>query len=92
MRYVVCCEMWHDRVSAFTTDFISIVVSQGIVVDVHFAPFFLSQILGHQQNAVFSAIDELQSLDIELYKSLNYIKHYDGNVQVRLFSTDCIRF
>jgi ubiquitin-protein ligase E3 B len=56
-------------------------IYEGIVVDVHFAPFFLSQILGHQQNALFSAIDELQSLDVELYKSLNYIKHYDANVQ-----------
>jgi ubiquitin-protein ligase E3 B len=51
-------------------------------VDVHFASFFLSQILGYQQNALFSAIDELQSLDRELYSSLNYIKHYEGNIEV----------
>lgn len=47
---------------------------QGIVVDVPFAPFFLSQILGHTRSATYSSIDELPSLDPELYKSLTYIK------------------
>jgi len=50
-------------------------------VDVHFAPFFLTQILGYQQSLLFSAIDELQSLDREIYNSLNYIKHYKGCVE-----------
>ena len=47
---------------------------QGIVVDVPFAPFFLSHVLGHQHSATYSSIDELPSLDPELYKSLTYIK------------------
>ena len=48
--------------------------SQGIVVEVPFASFFLSQILGHQHSATYSSIDELPSLDPELYKSLTFIK------------------
>ena len=52
--------------------------AQGIVVEVPFAPFFLSQMRGHFHSAFYSAIDELPSLDSELYKSLTYIKvaHY----------------
>jgi len=55
-------------------------IFEGIVVDVHFAPFFLSLMLGHQQSPLFSATDELQSLDKELYTSMNYVKHYEGDV------------
>lgn len=47
---------------------------QGIVIDCPFASFFMSQILGEQQSALYSSIDELPSLDPELYKSLTYIK------------------
>jgi len=49
-------------------------VFQGIVVDVPFASFFLSQILGQQHSATYSSMDELPSLDPELYKSLTYVK------------------
>ncbi|KAG9509732.1 Ubiquitin-protein ligase E3B, partial [Fragariocoptes setiger] len=56
-------------------------VYEGIVVDVPFASFFLSQVLGQPlHSALYSSIDELPSLDPELYKSLTYIKHYDGDV------------
>lgn len=56
-------------------------VYEGIVVDVPFASFFLSQVLGHQSSsALYSSIDELPSLDPELYKSLTYIKRYEGDV------------
>lgn len=55
-------------------------VYEGIVVDVPFAPFFLTQILGHLQSATYSSLDELPSLDSDLAKSLSYIKHYDGDV------------
>lgn len=55
-------------------------VYEGIVVDVPFASFFLSQVLGQQQGVLYSSIDELPSLDPELYKSLTYIKHYDEDV------------
>ncbi|KAL3214023.1 hypothetical protein MRX96_035052 [Rhipicephalus microplus] len=37
-------------------------VYEGIVVDVPFASFFLSQLLGHQHSALYSSIDELPSL------------------------------
>lgn len=59
------------------------VLQQGIIVDVRFAPFFLSQMLGLQKNTLFSLIDEVQSLDRDLYNSMNYIKHYQGDVKVR---------
>lgn len=53
---------------------------EGIVVDVPFATFFLSRVLGQHHSALYSPIDELPSLDPELYKSLTYIKHYEGDV------------
>ncbi|GFQ78583.1 ubiquitin-protein ligase E3B [Trichonephila clavata] len=56
-------------------------VYEGIVVDVPFASFFLSQVLGHTHSALYSSIDELPSLDPELYKSLTYIKHYVGDLR-----------
>ncbi|XP_042898295.1 ubiquitin-protein ligase E3B [Parasteatoda tepidariorum] len=55
-------------------------VYEGIVVDVPFASFFLSQVLGHTHSALYSSIDELPSLDPELYKSLTYIKHFSGEL------------
>lgn len=55
-------------------------VYEGIVVDVPFASFFLSRVLGHQYNNLYSPFDDLSSLDPELYKSLTYIKHYEGDV------------
>ena len=48
---------------------------QGIVVDVPFASFFLSQLLGHSQHSgIYSSMDELPSFDPDLYKSLTYVK------------------
>ena len=47
---------------------------QGIVVEVPFAPFFLSQILSQHQSKTYSSVDELPSLDPELYKNLTYVK------------------
>lgn len=55
-------------------------IYEGIVVDVPFATFFLSRVLGQPQSPLYSPIDELPSLDPELYKSLTYIKHYEGDV------------
>jgi ubiquitin-protein ligase E3 B len=51
-------------------------VYEGILVDVPFASFFLSLVLGQTQQA-YSCIDELGSLDNELYRSLTFIKHYE---------------
>ncbi|KAG8258387.1 Ubiquitin-protein ligase E3B [Homalodisca vitripennis] len=53
-------------------------VYEGIVVDVPFALFFLSQVAGQTQQALYSCMDELPSLDKELYRSLTYIKHLQG--------------
>ncbi len=47
---------------------------EGIVVDVPFASFFLSQVLGHHHTTFYSSIDELPSLDSEFYKNLTSIK------------------
>ena len=47
-------------------------VYEGIVVDVPFALFFISQILGKDHAvAYYSYVDELPSLDSELYKVIN---------------------
>ncbi|XP_011888306.1 PREDICTED: ubiquitin-protein ligase E3B [Cercocebus atys] len=49
-------------------------VYEGIVVDVPFASFFLSQLLGHHHSVFYSSVDELPSLDSEFYKNLTSIK------------------
>ncbi|XP_072809814.1 ubiquitin-protein ligase E3B isoform X2 [Vicugna pacos] len=53
---------------------------EGIVVDVPFASFFLSQLLGHHHSVFYSSVDELPSLDSEFYKNLTSIKRYDGDI------------
>lgn len=55
---------------------------QGIVVDVPFASFFLSQLLGHHHSVFYSSVDELPSLDSEFYKNLTSIKVSVAGVQV----------
>ncbi|KAG9127108.1 hypothetical protein FRC07_000668 [Ceratobasidium sp. 392] len=47
---------------------------EGILVDIAFAPFFLAKLLGRQ-----SYIDDLASLDPELYQGLMFLKNYKGN-------------
>lgn len=54
---------------------------EGMVVEVPFASFFLNHILSRQHSGLYSSIDELPSLDQSLYKSLCFIKHYDGDVR-----------
>lgn len=54
---------------------------QGIVVDVPFASFFVSQFSGQTCGAFYSYIDELASLDRDLYRSLTLVKNYNGDVQ-----------
>lgn len=44
------------------------------MVDVPFASFFLSQMLGHHHSVFYSSVDELPSLDSEFYKNLTSIK------------------
>ncbi|KAJ3505966.1 hypothetical protein NLJ89_g7135 [Agrocybe chaxingu] len=47
---------------------------EGILVDIAFAGFFLAKWLGRQ-----SFLDDLASLDSELYNGLIYLKNYPGN-------------
>nr|XP_018915602.1 PREDICTED: ubiquitin-protein ligase E3B [Bemisia tabaci] len=70
----------HLQLFEFVGRMLAKAVYEGIVVDVPFASFFLSQVLGQTQQALYSFMDELPSLDKELYRSLTYIKHYKGDV------------
>ncbi|KAF9078553.1 hypothetical protein BDP27DRAFT_1309750 [Rhodocollybia butyracea] len=49
---------------------------EGILVDVAFAGFFLAKWLGRQ-----SFLDDLASLDPEVYKGLVFLKHHTGNFE-----------
>lgn len=71
----------HLQLFEFVGRMLGKAVYEGIVVDVPFASFFLSQLLGQQHQALYSSMDELPSLDRELYRSLTFIKHYQGDVQ-----------
>lgn len=60
-------------------------------MDVPFASFFLSQVLGHHHSTFYSSIDELPSLDSEFYKNLTSIKvSYKMHMyNIQLFLTIC---
>lgn len=51
-------------------------VYENILVEPQFAAFFLNKLLGK-----FNYIDDLHSLDPELYKNLMQLKHYHGSVE-----------
>ncbi|KAF2900658.1 hypothetical protein ILUMI_05537 [Ignelater luminosus] len=70
----------HLQLFEFVGRMLGKAVYEGIVVDVPFASFFLSQVLGQTGQALYSCVDELPSLDEELYRSLSYVKHYKGDV------------
>ncbi|TPX33541.1 hypothetical protein SeMB42_g07460 [Synchytrium endobioticum] len=55
---------------------------EGILIDVAFAKFFLSKWLGRQ-----SYLDDLPSLDPDLYHSLMFLKNYTGDVEKDLMLT-----
>ena len=71
----------HLDLFEFVGKMIGKAVYEGIVVDVPFASFFLTQILGHDHSAMYSYLDEMSSADPELHKNLNYVKHYDGDLE-----------
>ncbi|KAK6625595.1 hypothetical protein RUM43_005894 [Polyplax serrata] len=71
----------HLQLFEFVGRMLGKAVYEGIVVDVPFASFFLSQLLGQQHQALYSSIDELPSLDQDLYRSLTFIKHHQGDIQ-----------
>ncbi|RXG67758.1 Ubiquitin-protein ligase E3B [Armadillidium vulgare] len=70
----------HLQLLEFTGKMLGKAVYEGILVDCPFASFFLSQLIGEQHSVLYSFIDELPSLDSELYKNLTYVKHYEGDV------------
>lgn len=70
----------HLQLFEFVGRMLGKAVYEGIVVDVPFASFFLSQLLGQQHQALYSSMDELPSLDQDLYRSLTFIKHHQGDV------------
>ncbi|KAF7148688.1 hypothetical protein RHSIM_Rhsim03G0085000 [Rhododendron simsii] len=49
---------------------------EGILLDYSFSHVFVQKLLGR-----YSFIDELSTLDPELYRNLMYVKHYDGDVK-----------
>ena len=53
---------------------------EGITLDTQFAPFFTRQLLSNK-NPLYSYLDELPSLDAELFKQLQFVKHYDGDIE-----------
>ncbi|CAG9759771.1 unnamed protein product [Ceutorhynchus assimilis] len=70
----------HLQLFEFTGKMLGKAVYEGIVVDVPFASFFLSQVSGQTSQAMYSSVDELPSLDPALYRSLSYVKHYEDDV------------
>ncbi|XP_037044995.1 ubiquitin-protein ligase E3B [Bradysia coprophila] len=70
----------HLQLFEFVGRMLGKAVYEGIVVDVPFASFFMSQLLGQTQQVFYSCMDELPSLDTELYRSLTFIKHYQSDV------------
>ncbi|CAG9585150.1 unnamed protein product, partial [Danaus chrysippus] len=75
-----CLQENHLQLFEFIGRMLGKAVYEGIVVDVPFASFFLSQVLGQTTQALYSWIDELPSLDKDLYRSLTYIKHFQGDI------------
>nr|XP_023030496.1 ubiquitin-protein ligase E3B [Leptinotarsa decemlineata] len=70
----------HLQLFEFVGRMLGKAVYEGIVVDVPFASFFLSQVSGQTTQVLYSCVDELPSLDPALYRSLSYVKHYEGDV------------
>ena len=68
----------HLQMFEFAGKLIAKSIYEGQVVEVDFAPFFLRQLIGYRTQ-YFSFLDDLATLDKDLYKNLNSIKH-DENV------------
>ncbi|XP_020631796.1 ubiquitin-protein ligase E3B-like isoform X1 [Orbicella faveolata] len=76
-----CIHNNHLKLFEFLGKVLGKALYEGMVVEVPFAPFFLNHVLGRQHSSLYSSIDELPSLDQSLYKSLCFIKHYDGDIR-----------
>ncbi|XP_046427763.1 ubiquitin-protein ligase E3B [Neodiprion pinetum] len=71
----------HLQLFEFVGRMLGKAVYEGIVVDVPFASFFVSQFSGQAGGALYSWLDELASLDRDLYRSLTLVKHFKGDVR-----------
>ncbi|XP_076674056.1 ubiquitin-protein ligase E3B isoform X3 [Andrena cerasifolii] len=71
----------HLQLFEFVGRMLGKAVYEGIVVDVPFASFFVSQFSGQTGGALYSWLDELASLDRDLYRSLTLVKHYKSDVR-----------
>ncbi|KAM0725175.1 Ubiquitin-protein ligase E3B [Formica fusca] len=71
----------HLQLFEFVGRMLGKAVYEGIVVDVPFASFFVSQFSGQTGGALYSWLDELASLDRDLYRSLTLVKHYKGDIR-----------
>jgi ubiquitin-protein ligase E3 B len=69
----------HLKLFEFVGRLIGKSIYESQVVDVEFAPFFLRQLIGFRSNNNYSFLDDLSTLDNDLYKNLSAIK-YDENV------------
>ncbi|RNA43855.1 ubiquitin- ligase E3B isoform X2 [Brachionus plicatilis] len=69
----------HLQMFQFAGKLIAKAVYESLVIDTEFAPFFLRQIAGYRSQFSYSFLDDLVTLDQDLYKNLNFIKH-DQNV------------
>ncbi|CAF0883062.1 unnamed protein product [Brachionus calyciflorus] len=69
----------HLQMFKFAGKMIGKAVYESLVIDAEFAPFFLRQIAGYRSQFNYSFLDDLATLDQDLYKNLNFIKH-DENV------------
>ena len=49
---------------------------EGIILEPKFADFFLKKLIGK-----LNFVNDLKSLDFDLFKSLNNLKNYDGNIE-----------
>ncbi|XP_012263808.1 ubiquitin-protein ligase E3B isoform X2 [Athalia rosae] len=71
----------HLQLFEFVGRMLGKAVYEGIVVDVPFASFFVSQFSGQTGGALYSWLDELASLDRDLYRSLTLVKHFKSDVR-----------
>ncbi len=64
-----------EEMLEFVGKLIGKALSEGILVNAHFAPFFLNKIMGRA-----SSLSSLASYDAQLYRSLLQVKNYTGQV------------
>uniref|UniRef100_A0A8R1I4I3 Ubiquitin-protein ligase E3B n=1 Tax=Caenorhabditis japonica TaxID=281687 RepID=A0A8R1I4I3_CAEJA len=67
----------HLALFTFVGRMLAKAVYEGIVVDVQLAPVLLASVLGSHRLCAF---DELSQLDPELYRSLTFVKRYEGDM------------